>query len=103
MRVLGSVVICAFLAGCADGGIGRRGSVAWSWTADESAKYDYYRAQCVQMGIKLNTPEMEVCIASAPSGRRGGGGGGNSYNSNMNTSCQYQGYNGYNPIKGGCY
>ena len=96
MRVLVSIVICAFLAGCADGGIGRRGSVAWSWTADESAKYDYYRAQCVQMGIKLNTPEMEVCIASEPSGRRGGGRG---YSGN--DGCWNRG--GRNPVTGRCF
>ena len=95
MRVLVSVMIFAFLAGCADGGIGRRGSVAWSWTADESAKYDYYRAQCVQMGIKLNTPEMDVCIASEPSGRHGGGG----YSGN--DECWNRG--GRNPVTGRCF
>ena len=68
MKKVVLIVMMFVMAGCA-GGIGRPGSVAWKMSAPDDVKYNYYRGQCVQKGIKLNTPEMGVCIASEPTPR----------------------------------
>lgn len=66
-----TVIAVMFISGCATSPSGRTvvgqpGSPLWNMTADESAKRDYFRGICVQMGIKLDTPEMDVCIKSEP-------------------------------------
>lgn len=70
MRLLVIFLVSFFLVGCKNGTVGRGGSAMWQMTASDSEKYVFYRGQCVQLGIKLNTPEMDACIASKPNPRR---------------------------------
>ena len=71
-------VIAVFsINGCATSPSGRTvvglpGSPLWNMTADDATKRDYFKGKCVQMGIKLDTPEMEACINSAPLPERRG-------------------------------
>ena len=66
MRFLILLVIATGITACANG-IGLPGSPAWKMSAPEDVQREYYRGQCVQLGIKLGTPEMDACIASEPS------------------------------------
>jgi hypothetical protein len=68
MKFVVLILMMVVVTGCA-GGIGRPGSPAWILSVPDDVKYNYYKGQCVQKGIKLNTPEMDVCIASKPTPR----------------------------------
>ena len=69
--VVAFVAVC-LLVGCKDRV--RPNSLVGQFThsdAERAAERKaFYRGQCVQLGIKLNTPEMDVCIASKPDNRR---------------------------------
>jgi hypothetical protein len=72
-----TVIAIMFMSGCATSPSGRTvvglpGSPLWNMTADDATKREYFTGRCVQMGIKLNTPEMDACIKSAPLPQRRG-------------------------------
>jgi len=66
MRFASILAFLFVLSGCADGALGRRGSPAWSMTAPESAKREFFTGVCLDKGYQLNTPEMQACIRSEP-------------------------------------
>jgi hypothetical protein len=66
MKNIMLITVFAFLAGCADGGIGRQGSPAWKATADPLAQRQYYQGVCLDKGYKLGSNEMQACISGKP-------------------------------------
>ena len=59
------ILVALLLAGCGEMFV--KGSPGWKMNTTVVEQRDYYIQQCVLKGIKLNTPEMEICIQAEPS------------------------------------
>ena len=65
MRFVSTCCLALMLIGCGEMFV--KGSPGWKMNTTLAEQRTYYEQQCVLKGIKLNSPEMEVCISAEPS------------------------------------
>ncbi len=59
---VGLLATCAWISGCASGGVGLVESPMWHATASTEDKVAHFRKECEAYGYKAGTPEMTQCI-----------------------------------------
>ena len=62
-----SIITVMFVGGCGGGAVGFKGSPMWNMTASPQDKRAFYEQVCVvEKGLRVGTPEMEICIRAEP-------------------------------------